>query len=109
MSQNTKSKKRNKKFKSQDKFTKKDVKVSEEKNIMQVDFYSITGIDYSVKCKNTDKFYRIENLLYEEFPEYAEKENIFMCKGYKINRNKTLQENNIRDKDTILLIPVEEE
>ena len=76
---------------------------------MEVVFNSFDGIDYSVKCKNTDKFSRIENLLYEEFPEYAEKENIFMCKGYKINRNKTLQENNIRDKDIILLVPIDEE
>ena len=87
---------------------KKDVKVSEEKNIMEVVFNSFDGIDYSVKCKNTDKFSRIENLLYEKFPKYAVKENFFLCKGDKINRDKTLQENNIRDKDIILLVPIEE-
>ena len=87
---------------------KKDVKVSEEKNIMQVFFKSFTGIDYSVKCKNTDKFSRIENLLYEKFPKHAEKEYLFLCQGYNINRDKTLQENNIRDKDTILLFSVDE-
>jgi len=76
---------------------------------MQVDFYSITGIDYSVKCKNTDKFSRIENLLYEKFPKYAEKEHLFLCRGYKVNIHQTLQENYIRDKDIILLFPIDEE
>ena len=57
----------------------------------------------SIICKNTDKFYKIESLLCEKYPKYAETENFYMVKGNKINRNKTLEQNNIKDNDVILL------
>ena len=32
-------------------------------------------IHYSIICKNTDKFFRIENLLYDEYPDFGETES----------------------------------
>ena len=52
----------------------------------------------------TEKFGRIEQDLYEEYPEFIEeKNNYFTTNGIKINRNKTLEENNIKNNDVILL------
>jgi hypothetical protein len=53
--------------------------------------------------KNSYKFTKIEEEIYEMFNEYSEKENYFTLKGNKINRNKTLEENGIKDKDIIIM------
>ena len=57
----------------------------------------------SIICKNTDKFNKIEDLLYEKYPKYTETENYFIFNGNKINRNKTLEQNNIKDNAIIIL------
>ena len=60
-------------------------------------------IHYSIICKNTDTFSKIEKLLYDEFPGYKNSENIFTVNGNKINRYKTLEENKINNSDIITL------
>ena len=58
---------------------------------------------YSIICKNTDIFFNIETKLYNAFPEYSEGENFFMVNGMKINRNKTLVDNKIKNNNIIVL------
>ena len=60
-------------------------------------------IHYAFICKNTDKFNTIENLLYEVYPEYQESENYFTVNGQKVNKSKTIQQNNIKPSSIILL------
>jgi len=60
-------------------------------------------IHYAFICKNTDKFNIIENLLYEVYPEYQESENYFTVNGQKVNKSKTIQQNNIKPSSIILL------
>ena len=60
-------------------------------------------IHYSIICKNTDTFSKIEKLLYDEFPGYKNSENIFTVNGNKINRYETLEENKIYNSDIITL------
>ena len=60
-------------------------------------------INVPILCKNTFKFNRVEEKLYELFNEYIEKDNIFTLNGNTINRNKTLEENNIKDRDIIII------
>ena len=73
-------------------------------NLMSVIFYSEDKkIHYSFICKNTDKFNIIEEKLYEIYPEYRETENFFMINEKKINRFKTMDENNIKFSDIIIL------
>ena len=74
------------------------------------EIYSInfTSIDqkiahYSRICKNTDTFVRIEEQLYKDFPEYKDKETYFMKNGDKIKRFKSLDENNIKNNDIIII------
>jgi len=58
-------------------------------------------IHYSLICKNTQIFSLVEIELYKIFPEYKETENFFLFNGDKINRNKTIEENNIKFSDHI--------
>ena len=60
-------------------------------------------INYSVICKNTQLFSKVEELFYEKFPEYKENENYFLANGQKINRFKTIEENKIRFSENIIL------
>ena len=69
---------------------------------------NFTSIDqkighYSITCKNTDKFVRLEEQLYEDYPEYKDKETYFIKNGDKIKRFKNLDENNIKNNDVLML------
>lgn len=71
---------------------------------MSVIFISTNqAIHYSIICKSDDIFSNIENSLYEEYPEYKNKNNIFTSNGNQINKNLTLRENNITKNSVITL------
>ena len=71
---------------------------------MPVIFQSVDSkIHYAIICKNTDRFNMIENILYDKYPEYIENENYFTINGIKINKNKTMEQNNIKYSDIIIL------
>ena len=56
---------------------------------MPIIFQSIDfKINYSIICKNTDRFNMIENILYDKYPEYIEYENYFTIDGIKIKKIK---------------------
>ena len=65
--------------------------------------------DYKMLCKTTEIFAIIEQDLYKKYPNYKETENYFLLGGYKINKNKTLEENKIKDNDIIVLDTIEDE
>ena len=60
-------------------------------------------VHYSCICKNTDKFNKIENDLYETYPEYIKSENNFFVNGNKINKYKSLEFNKIKNNEIIML------
>ena len=60
-------------------------------------------IHYPIICKANDKFLKIEELLYKEYPELSETENIFLVNGEKINRAKNLEFYNIKHGDVIII------
>ena len=60
-------------------------------------------ITYAISCKNTTPFVRIEEKLYEEYPEYKDTENHFIHNGNVIKRFKTVEENNIKSGKPIIL------
>ena len=66
-------------------------------------------IHYSIICKDSDKFTNVENLLYDEFPKFGETENFFVSEGNKINKYKTLKENNLKNGSIIMLYRMNEE
>ena len=38
-------------------------------------------------------------MIYEKYPKYMETNNYFLVRGNKINKNKTIEENNIKNND----------
>ena len=69
---------------------------------------NFTSIDqkighYCIPCKNTDIFAKLEIKLYEDYPEYKDKETYFMNNGDRIKRFKSLDENNIKSNDVLML------
>jgi len=70
--------------------------------IMSIIFISSDeNIIFSLICKNTDIFKFIENKFYEKYSEYKGLDNIFISNGRKINRNKSLDGNKIKNNDII--------
>lgn len=78
---------------------------SKEDKLMIIIFASVDEtILHPYVCKNTDKFTRFENLLKEEYPEYMEDNNYyFICKGNNIKIDGTIEENNIKNNDLIII------
>ena len=77
-----------------------------EKNekIMSIIFSSVNQkVNYPMVCKNTDTIHKLEEKLYEEYPNLSERENYFLCKGRLLNKFQSFEKNNIKNGDTILL------
>ena len=58
---------------------------------------------HSIICKNTQKFFELEQKLYNDYPEYSGANNCFMINGNRINKFISLDENKIRNNDIIIL------
>ena len=80
------------------------IELSEGEKIMTVHFMSFDEIiHYSIICKNTDDFSVLEKKFYKEYAEYKDFDNNFILNGRKINKNKSLIDNNIKDNDIIIV------
>ena len=80
--------------------------------ILGVNFVSMGVNDighYSLVCKNTDLFVRLEERLYDDFPQYKKLETIFMVNDRRIFRFQTLDENKIKRYNIISLFVVNSE
>ena len=77
-----------------------------EDKIFTVTFLSQNeDIHYSMICKNTDNFQRLEKTFYDKFPEYQNCNNIFLINERKIDKNKNVETNGIIDNDIIIFKP----
>ena len=67
----------------------------------------VTTIDEKIQksmiCKNTDVFCDIEKKFYKDNGEYFGNGNYFTLNGKKIDETKSLESNNIKDNDIIIL------
>jgi len=87
------------------KLFRKHYNFSEGEKLIAIKFISSAqDINYSLISKNTEKFLKIEYILYEKYPKYTETVNYFLSKGNKINRNETLVQNNIKNNDIITVL-----
>ena len=85
-------------------------KKSESEKIISVLFMTQGNqdiINYSMACKTTDLFSSLEERLYQDFPNYRNIEKIFMVRANRISRDKTLEENNIKNNDIINIFPID--
>ena len=80
--------------------------VNEDDKIIAVNFVSMERNDighFNLICKKRDLFVRLEERLYENFPQYKEFDIYFLVDGRRIKRFKTLEQNNINNNDIINL------
>ena len=65
------------------------------------------SVTRSFTCKKSYIFVDLEKKFYNENNKYKELETYLLCKGRKIFRFKTLEENKIKDSDIIIINPLE--
>ena len=65
-------------------------------------------INFSIAAKTNDNFTKIETILYNNYPDYKEYDNLFLVNGVKINRNKTIEENNIKENNVVTVTTIDE-
>ena len=78
--------------------------------IMTINFVSQGNQDitnYSLACKNTDLFVRLEEILYQDYPKFKDYETFFEVRTKRIKRFKTIQENDIRCGDVISVFRID--
>ena len=63
--------------------------------------------NYSMACKTSDLFVRLEERLYQDFPKFRNVETFFMVNVNRILRFKTLEENGIKNNAIISLFTTE--
>ena len=72
--------------------------------LINIKFISIDQkINFDTIAKNTDNFAKLEASLYEKYPKYKDTENYFLVNGKKLNKHRTLEENEIKDNDILTL------
>ena len=76
-------------------------------NFVSMGFQDI--INYSLVCKNTDLFVKLEEKLNNDYTQLKDKETYFMVNGRRIKRFKTLDENQIKSNDVINLFLIDDE
>ena len=78
-------------------------------NIMVINFVSDDGmINQGIKCLKTELFAEVEEKLYKIYDKCRNTNNVFLHGGNIVLRFKTIEENNIKDADKILLQKFEE-
>ena len=80
--------------------------MNEDDKIIAVNFVSMERNDighFNLICKKRDLFVRLEERLYENFPQYKEFDIYFLVDGRRIKRFKTMEQNNINNNDIINL------
>jgi len=78
--------------------------LNDKGKILAINFVSMGSQDighYNIICKTTDLFVRVEERLYEDFPQFKEFDNYFQVKTRRIKRFKTIEENNIQNNDLV--------
>jgi len=79
-------------------------KISEDDKIISIIFVTYDEkIHYSMICKSTEMLIDLEKRLYIKYPEYKETKNYYYANGHKINSNKTLEDNKIKDNEIIII------
>ena len=72
--------------------------------IIAINFQSTKqDIHKPMACKNTDLISRLEENLYNDYPQYKELNTYLTCNGNIIKRFKSLDENGIKDGNSIVV------
>ena len=78
--------------------------------IIGVNFVSMGSNDighYNLVCKTRDLFVKLEERLYNDFPQFKNYETYFEVNGKRIKRFQTLEQNKIKNNDIINIFIIE--
>ena len=76
----------------------------EEKNNFKITFKTDDGkIDYTLECRDDDKFTDLEEKLFLKYPEYSDSDVSFSFEGKKIKERKSLKDNGIKNEGVITI------
>ena len=64
-------------------------------------------VNKGIKCLPSQKFYEVEEKLYNFYPEHRKNNNNFITNGRPVIRFHTIAENNIKDGQVVQIIPVD--
>ena len=64
-------------------------------------------LNYSIPCKNTSLFIRLEEKLNNDFPQLKNHETFFVVNARRIKRFQTLEENQIKSNDVISIFTID--
>ena len=64
-------------------------------------------VNYSIPCKNTSLFIRLEEKLNNDFPQLKNHETFFVVNTRRIKRFQTLEENQIKSNDVISIFTID--
>ena len=85
----------------------KEIKTVNYDDILSIHFISLDqNINCAIKCLKTDIFAEVEEKLYQKYGEYRETNNNFTANGQIVLRFKSINDNHIKDGDTIQLINI---
>ena len=83
--------------------------IEKNQNSISVMFFlSEQNIHYPIPCKESEPFSKIENKLFEEFPEIKYKNIYYLVDGNTVDKTATLKRNKIKNGDTILVQFIED-
>ena len=78
--------------------------LNENENLLSIIFRTKNEkILFSMVCKSTDNIKILESKIYKKYPEISCFENYFTFKGIIIDKNESLEKNNINDGDLIII------
>ena len=78
-------------------------------DMIVINFNSEDGrMRYAMQCLKTETFAQVEEKLYDKYREYKNTNNKFISNGRNILRFKTVEENNIRNGDTVQFQVIED-
>ena len=78
--------------------------LNENEYLLSVVFSTLNEkILFSMICKNSDKIKNLEKKIYEKYPEISYNKNYFSFRGKIIDKNESLENNNIKDGDIVII------
>ena len=78
--------------------------LSPGENLISIKFISCDqNINFLTFAKPKDDFTKIENILYNNYPNYKKYENYFLVNGRRINKYNTIEQNGIKNDNIITL------
>ena len=64
---------------------------------------SIDNINFTIKCNDGDSIVKLEEEVYNKYPQFKEFITYLTCNGFPIKRFKTIKDNNIKENNVILI------